>query len=300
MQDGQQFTARIVGRDPPTDVAVLQIPHNGLMALPFGNSRAARVGDFVVAVGNPFSLTGTATMGIISGLARTNVGFRAYESYIQMDAAVNPGNSGGALVNLDGELIGINTTIISPGGGSVGIGFAIPIHIAQPLMEQLIKYGKVRRGHIGIKMQELTADQAKALNAELGSGVLVKTVQDPSPAATAGLKHGDIITAIDERSVRNPADVNNRLALVELGKTVTLDLIARGKKAVVTVPVAEIQLEADRLVPADDLPQLAGLVLGSIEPGSPHFGFLQGAEVLEAAAWQSRRCWRSAQRRCDH
>jgi len=177
-KDGRKFNAKLVGRDPATDIAVLQLqgPKGNLRAIPLGDSDRIEVGDFVIAIGNPFGLGQTVTSGIISALGRSGLGKQGYEDFIQTDASINPGNSGGALVNLTGQLVGINTAIISPGGGNVGIGFAVPVNMARRVMEQLVQYGEVRRGQIGISIRDLGADLAAkesnqgALIAEIGSG----------------------------------------------------------------------------------------------------------------------------------
>src|SRR5580700_7859190 len=200
-KDGQRFAAKIVGRDPPTDVAVIQIQNaSGLKALPLGDSDKLEVGDFVVAIGNPFGLGQTVTSGIVSALERSGLGIEGYEDFIQTDASINPGNSGGALVDLRGNLVGINTAILAPGGGNIGIGFAVPINMARHAMDQIIRYGEVKRGRIGVAIQDLTPDIAQGLGTAQTQGAVIARVEPGSPAARAGLQASDVITAVDGTS----------------------------------------------------------------------------------------------------
>lgn len=234
-KDGRQFSAKVVGRDPPTDVAVLQIPSPiGLKALPFGNSDALEVGDFVLAIGNPFGLGQTVTSGLVSALGRTGLGKQGYEDFIQTDAAINPGNSGGALVSLRGELIGINSAIISPGGGNVGIGFAIPVNMAQRVMEQIITTGRVERGRIGISLQDLHPSLNKGRN----EGASVAEVIADSPAEKAGLRKGDVVTMADDRPIRTAAQLRNLVGLTRIGQDLKLTAERGGKLFNVVVKIA--------------------------------------------------------------
>jgi len=279
LSDGRRLQAKKVGLDAPTDVAVIQIPADGLAGLPFGDSDRLRVGDYVVAVGNPFGLEQTVTSGIVSALGRSGLGIEGYESFIQTDASINPGNSGGALVNLRGELVGINSAIIGPSGGNVGIGFAIPINMARRVMEQLIAHGKVRRGQLGVRIQDLTPEIAQALKIDVQQGVLVAGVFPRSPAEKAGLETGDVITAVDGEKLRNSADLRNRVGLLPIGSKVELDVIRRGRSMRVTATLAEavpVKLE----VP-ESIASLSGATLGAIEPNSPLYGRLGGAVVLQ-------------------
>jgi Do/DeqQ family serine protease len=195
LKDGRVLTATLVGKDPEADVAVIQIHADGLIALPFADSDKIRVGDFVVAIGNPFGLGQTVTSGIVSAMGRSGLGIEGYEDFIQTDASINPGNSGGALVNLRGELMGINTAILAPGGGNVGIGFAIPINMASQIMTQLVAHGELHRGRVGVQVQDLTADLVEVfvIKGTVGGAVISKVVKD-SPASTAGLEAGDVVT----------------------------------------------------------------------------------------------------------
>jgi serine protease Do len=234
-KDGRQFSAKVIGRDPPTDVAVLQVQNPaGLKALAFGDSDALEVGDFVLAIGNPFGLGQTVTSGLVSALGRTGLGKQGYEDFIQTDAAINPGNSGGALVSLRGELVGINSAIISPGGGNVGIGFAIPVNMARKVMEQIIVSGRVERGRIGISLKDLHPSLNKGLN----QGAVVAEVASDSPAERAGLRKGDIVTGADDRPIRTAAQLRNTIGLARVGQEVKLALLRNGAPLTVTVKVA--------------------------------------------------------------
>ncbi|TGN88341.1 trypsin-like serine protease [Bradyrhizobium yuanmingense] len=234
-KDGRQFSAKVIGRDPPTDVAVLQVQNPvGLKALPFGDSDGLDVGDFVLAIGNPFGLGQTVTSGLVSALGRTGLGKQGYEDFIQTDAAINPGNSGGALVSLRGELVGINSAIISPAGGNVGIGFAIPVNMARKVMEQIIVSGRVERGRIGISLKDLHPSVNKGLN----QGAVIAEIAADSPAEKAGLRKGDVVTGADDRPIRTAAQLRNTIGLARIGEDVKLTLLRNGAPFTATVRVA--------------------------------------------------------------
>jgi Do/DeqQ family serine protease len=216
-KDNRRFPAELVGRDPETDIAVLKIKADRLTAVPLGDSDRLEVGDFVLAIGNPFGLGQTVTSGIVSALGRTGLGIEGYEDFIQTDASINPGNSGGALVTLDGRLVGINTAILSPKGGNVGIGFAVPINMVRRVMEQIVEHRQVRRGRIGIAVQDLTPDLAEALGSRRGEGAVIGSVEPNSPAARAGLAKGDIVTVVDGVPVKSAAQLRNAIGLTPLG-----------------------------------------------------------------------------------
>ncbi|MCI0668304.1 MAG: DegQ family serine endoprotease [Methylococcaceae bacterium] len=239
LKDGRQLNANLVGTDPESDVAVIQIPAKNLTELPVADSSRLRVGDFVVAIGNPFGLGQTVTSGIISALGRSGLGIEGYEDFIQTDASINPGNSGGALVNLNGELIGINTAIIAPSGGNVGIGFAIPANMALQLMSSLVKHGEVRRGLLGVSVQDLSPDLARAFDLDRSTGAVISRVQAESPAEQAGLETGDIILAINGRSVANSAGVRNAIGLMQVGDQVELEVIHEGRKIARSARIAK-------------------------------------------------------------
>ena len=251
-RDNQRYPARLVGRDPGTDIAVLRIvpgggsqggPQGGslgdLQAVPFGDSGALEVGDYVVAIGNPFGLGQTVTSGIVSALGRGGLRVEGYEDFIQTDASINPGNSGGALVDLQGRLVGINTAILAPSGGNVGIGFAVPANMARTVMDQIIRYGEVRRGRIGISVQDLTPDIAAALGTRSTSGAIIAAVEPGSPADRAGLRRGDVVIAIDGAEVRSATQVRNHVGLKRVGDPVTLTVERNGARDTLTARIEE-------------------------------------------------------------
>jgi Do/DeqQ family serine protease len=235
-KDNRRFPAELVGRDPDTDIAVLRIKADRLTAVPFGDSDRVEVGDFVLAIGNPFGIGQTATSGIVSAVGRTGLGIEGYEDFIQTDASINPGNSGGALVNLQGELIGINTAILSRTGGNVGIGFAVPINMARSVMEQIITHGKVERGRIGIIAQDLTPDLAEVLGMS-GEGAVVSAVEPGSPAARSDLRQGDIVTALGGVPIKSSAQLRNAIGLKRAGTEVDVTYKRKGSGPAKTVTV---------------------------------------------------------------
>jgi serine protease Do/serine protease DegQ len=259
--DGRQLDGEPVGTDPETDIAIVRVPAENLTAITLGNSDELQVGDYVVAVGNPFGIGQTITQGIVSALRRTGLGIEGYEDFIQTDASINPGNSGGALVNLRGELVGINTAIIGPSGGNVGIGFAIPINMARDVMDQLVEFKEVRRGQLGVMIQDLTQDIAKAMGLS-GShtGAVVSRVEPGSAAEGAGLKAGDIITAIGKVLVRNSSDLRNKIGLLRVGDAVDLTVLRNGKEMSLRATLAK--RVTPRLQGEDVSPMLDGVVLG--------------------------------------
>ncbi len=289
LRDGRHFNAKLIGADPESDVAVIQIPAENLTALPLADSTQLRVGDFVVAIGNPFGLGQTVTSGIVSALGRSGLGIEGYEDFIQTDASINPGNSGGALVNLRGELIGINTAILAPTGGNIGIGFAIPINMARDIMAQLVEHGEISRGRLGVTAQDLTPELAKAFGIKATQGTVVAQVAVGSPAEKAGLKAGDVITGVNGKPVRNSADVRNSIGLLRVGEQVKIEVLREGKASVLTATIAEPEmamLDGKRLHP-----RLAGALYGNIEEGSPLYGRVEGVQVVkvqpDGPAWRA-------------
>jgi len=240
LHDGRSFAAELVGSDPEVDIAVLKIEANNLTQLSMSNSDQLQVGDFVVAIGNPFGLGQTVTTGIVSAMGRTGLGIEGYEDFIQTDASINPGNSGGALVNLRGELVGINTAIIAPAGGNVGIGFAIPINMARGSLDQILDHGSVKRGQIGISIQDVTPDLQEAFGLKNGQlGVLVTGVAEKSEAEKAGLKPGDVITAVDGRTTNSTGALRNAIGVRKIGDTVKITYIRDGKEKTVKCKVGD-------------------------------------------------------------
>jgi len=281
LHDGRTLSAKLVGTDPDTDVAVIQIPAQNLSALPVANSGQLRVGDFVVAVGNPFGVGQSATSGIVSGLNRTGLGGRGFQNFIQTDATINPGNSGGALVNLRGELVGINSQIFSTSGGSIGIGFAIPSNLAADVMRQLIATGSVKRGTLGVQAQDLTQQIANMLGTKLTQGAVVTQVRDGSPADTGGIKPGDIVVALNGRPINNENDLHNAEGLLPVNSNVELKLVREGRALTLSVPLAAEQLTITQGGNLD--PRIAGAELSEASERVRREG-VNGVSVTRVAA----------------
>lgn len=262
LNDGREFDAKLLGRDAQSDIALLQIkdPKN-LVSVKIANSDSLRVGDFAVAIGNPFGLGQTATSGIISALGRSGLNVSGLENFIQTDASINRGNSGGALINLNGELIGINTAIIAPGGGNVGIGFAIPSNMVKDLVGQLVEFGEVKRGMLGIKGLELTADIAKEFNLNVQQGAFVSEVLPKSAAEKGGLKSGDVIISIDDKTINSFAELRAKIATMGAGKKVALGIIRNGQS--ITQHIELQNNEADATQANAIMPQLDGASLSN-------------------------------------
>jgi serine protease Do len=237
--DKKKYSAKLIGKDPQTDVAVIKIDKKDLPTATLGNSDQVRVGQWVIAVGNPFQLMHTVTAGIISAKGRASVNIANYGDFIQTDASINPGNSGGALADLDGNVIGINTAIYSPSGGSVGIGFAIPVDMAKRVMEELISKGKVARGYLGVVPQDIDETMAKALKLKTTEGSLIGDVTSGGPAAKAGIQPGDIIIEFNGKKIENGADLRNIAAETESGTSVDIKILRDGKEKTITVKLAE-------------------------------------------------------------
>jgi serine protease Do len=241
LADNRQFTAKLIGTDPKTDVAVLKIDANNLPVLAFGDSTKLQVGDVVFAIGEPFGLKSTATMGIVSATGRSGLGIENYEDFIQTDASINPGNSGGALIDLHGNLIGINTAIETGGGeGNLGVGFAIPINMARGVMDQIVAHGKVVRGYLGVYIQNVTPEIAKAFNLNQNAGALIGDVQPNTPGARAGLKKGDVVVGLNGTPVKDANDLQLRISESAPGTNVSLDVMREGKSQNVNVTLGEL------------------------------------------------------------
>ena len=258
--DGSVYDAEIVGSDPATDIAVIKVEADGLTEMPIGDSTGARVGDFVIAIGNPFGLSHTVTSGIISALGRTGISRDGYEDFIQTDASINPGNSGGALVNMNGELIGINSAIISRSGGNVGIGFAVPTEIASSIMNQILDFGEIRRGLLGVNIQTIDADAAEALGSDIDGGALITGVQADSAAEDAGLQVGDIIVEVNDKKVDGARELQNRIGLLRSGDEINIRYLRENKMLSTRAELGQAQSQT---------------ILGQeIHPGSRRLGIL--------------------------
>ena len=275
LQDGRDLTGTVVGSDVPSDVAVLKVPPDALIQVALGDSTRLEVGDFVVAIGNPFGLQHTVTSGIVSGLGRSGINPDGYEDFIQTDASINPGNSGGALVNLKGELVGINSAILSRSGGNIGIGFAIPVNMARSIMDQLLKYGSVKRGLLGVNIYSLTPDMAKSLNITNTQGVLVSQVTEGSAAEKAGIKAGDVITSINDQTIKSNSELRNAIGLSRVGDKLDVALIRDRKPLHVTAVINEIPTTA-ATAPNSRAGSGAAPDSGAVHPG------LKGATLADA------------------
>ncbi len=299
LSDGRTVAARLVGRDAQVDIALLEVEADGLAGIQVGDSSRMRVGDFVIAVGNPFGLGQTVTGGIVSGLGRTGLGLEGYEDLIQTDAPINPGNSGGALVNLRGELVGINTAILSPSGGSVGIGFAIPSNMVAAIAEQLIEYGEVRRGEIGLEVQALNPDLAAAFGVDRDEGVVVVEVQPGSAADRAGIRAGDVLVSMGGHPITRPSSYHSQAAVMMVGDATTIEVVRDGKRLELKLEIAEDSYE---VVPGERMHRFlqgasltnyrssrdpdvgAGVRVDTVEPGSLawRFGLREGDLIVAA------------------
>ncbi|MGD0886097.1 MAG: DegQ family serine endoprotease [Thermodesulfovibrionales bacterium] len=301
LSDKREFKGKVIGADPKTDLAVVKIEANHLPIIKMGDSDTLRVGETVIAIGNPFGLNQTVTSGIVSAIGRANVGIADYEDFIQTDAAINPGNSGGALVNAKGELIGVNTAIFSTSGGYQGIGFAIPSSMAKAVMENLIEKGKVERGWLGVTMQPITPDLAKQFNLKEDKGALVGDVTEESPAAKAGIRRGDVIIEYNGKEVDEPSNLRNMIANTPPNKDIPLKVLRDGKPMTIRVTIRESPAELQkasgkfdnqltgvhvRNITPDirkhlDLPtRLNGVVVADIEEGSPAENLLAENDVI--------------------
>lgn len=284
LHDARTLSAKLIGTDPESDVAVIKVEPQRLTALPIANSDQLQVGDFVVAIGNPFGLGQTVTSGIVSALGRSGLGIEGYEDFIQTDASINPGNSGGALVNLNGELVGINTAILAPTGGNVGIGFAIPTNMVNQIKDQLIEHGEIRRGLLGISIQDLTPELAQAFSLPQRQGAVISAVQPGSPAAKAQLEPGDIVLAINGRKMKGSMDVRNAIGLLRIGEEVNIQVLHKGNTLSRTAEIAapKISREDGKKIH----PRLNGTVLSTVPPGQPAEGVVVERIHSASYAWR--------------
>lgn len=302
LADGKEYKGRPVGMDSRTDIAIIKINETNLPTVPWGDSDKLRVGEVVLAIGNPYGLNQTITMGIISALGRSGIGITDYEDFIQTDAAINPGNSGGALVNIRGELIGINTAIFSTSGGYQGIGFAIPSGMVKNVMDSIINQGRVVRGWLGVQIQPLTPELAKQFDLKDESGVLLVDVVEGGPAEKGGLKRYDVIVEYDGKKTDNPFHFKNIVASTKPGKTVEIKIIRNGNLLTAKVTIAELPIEPQIVSPAqfenslrgvsvqevtDEILQklgitrkIKGVLVNNIEEDSPALGILAKEDII--------------------
>ncbi len=290
LRDGRELNAELIGADAEADVALLKVPAVGLTEIKVVDSDELQVGDFVVAIGNPFGLGQTVTSGIVSAVGRSGLGIEGYEDFIQTDASINPGNSGGALVNLKGELVGMNTAILAPGGsgGNVGIGFAIPTNMVMQIVDHLEKHGEVRRGVLGVVTQDLTPDLAQAFGLDSRKGAVIARVFADSAASSAGLKAGDVVVEINGRQVRNAMDMRNRVGLLKVGDKLRMKVVRDGKVRKLTATIAEPKLTS---IKGEELHnKLAGARIAQVpNPDNPENMVVVVANVIEGSpAWYAR------------
>jgi len=276
--DGRHFTAKIIGLDKPSDLALLQIKAKNLTAINIANSNDIKVGDFVAAIGNPFGLNQTVTSGIVSALGRTTLGIENYENFIQTDAPINPGNSGGALIDMKGQLIGINTAILAPNSGSIGIGFAIPANMAKSVMLQLLQYGNVKRGVLGVGAQDITPELANAFNVGTIRGAAVTQVLPNSPAQHGGILVGDIITSVNGIDVKNASDVVNTIGFLRVDSKINISVLRNNKPLTVNVTLSDPKKRKE--ITEQMNPFLYGVSLKNFSILSPVHGNVQGVLVV--------------------
>jgi len=279
LNDGRHFSAKKIGADNETDIAIIQIKAQNLTAIPFGNSDKLRIGDFVVAIGSPFGLKQSVTSGIISALNRSNLGLEKIENFIQTDAPINIGNSGGALVNMQGQLIGINTALMSPDGGNIGIGFAIPSNMAQSIVKQILDFGKVHRGLMGILVQTLTPDLAQAFNVPKQQGAIISQIVPHSPAAKAGLKIGDIVTSVNEHVIKSSDDIHNLVGLLHIGETANLTVLRNKKPIKLSIVTADPKISTAHSMQLH--PFLYGVTMEDFAGQITAHGYASGVHVLQ-------------------
>jgi serine protease Do len=302
LADGKEYKGRVIGTDPRTDISIIKIDEKNLPTIPWGDSDKLRVGEIVLAIGNPYGLSQTITMGVVSALGRSGIGITDYEDFIQTDAAINPGNSGGALVNIKGELIGINTAIFSTSGGYQGIGFAIPANMVKNVMDSIINQGRVVRGWLGVNIQPLTPQLAKQFGLKDETGVLLVDVVEGSPADKGGLKRGDVIIEYDRKKIDNPFQFKNLVASTRPGKTVETKVIRNSSVITLTVTIEELPSDLQALSPTefdnalkgvyvqeltDDIlkkfgitKKINGVVINNVEDDSPAFGLLMRGDII--------------------
>lgn len=289
LNDGRHFIAKIIGTDNETDLAIIQIKAKNLTAIPFGDSDKLYIGDFVVAIGSPFGLKQSVTSGIISALNRSDLGLEKIENFIQTDAPINVGNSGGALVDMQGDLIGINTALISPTGGNIGIGFAIPANMVQSIVKQLLEFGEVHRGLMGILVQTLTPDLAQALDIPQQQGALISQIVPHSPAEKAGLQIGDIITNVNQHTIKSSDDLHNMVGLLHIGETANLTVLRNNKPLKISIITADPKISAASSMQAQKY--FYGVSMEDFAGQIAEHGYTEGVQILQvneySPAWNS-------------
>jgi len=285
LSDRRRVQAKVIGSDRGTDIALIQIEADGLTAVPLSDSDTLKVGDFVAAIGNPFGIGQTVTTGIVSALSRvTGINGDGFEDFIQTDASINPGNSGGALVDYNGNLVGINSSIISPSGGNVGIGFAVPINMAMTVVDQLLEFGEIRRGLLGVQITDLTPDVVDALSLKISEGAVVSSVVPDSPAEKAGVEPGDIIVAVDDDIITGASDLRNTIGLTRAGKEVTIGLIRDNKRRNVEVTIGGAQDVAEASAKAGESSVMEGADFNNLPSDHELYGKVKGVLVTAVTA----------------
>lgn len=297
LHDRRTVEAELVGSDPGTDIALLKIEAEDLSELPLSDSDALEIGDFVVAIGSPFQLDQTVTLGIVSALGRRSInpGRGGYEDFIQTDASINPGNSGGALVDLEGRLIGINTALITPAQGNVGIGFAVPSNMAQTVVDQLLEFGEIRRGLLGVIIENVSTGVAQALGLDELAGALVTQVEEGSPADAAGIEADDLIVSVDDKPIEDAGDLRNRIGLTRVGETVRIGIVRDGERIEKEAVIG--QMRSDSVAGGTSSQKLEGVEFAEISRDHPWFEQVEGVEVKSIEA--SSLAWESGLRRGD-